>query len=85
LISFDDAKSFSGCFRFLFPPAFHLRPLLLDAKGAFINDKDLRGFAVWHVVGDSSDNILLDAIHDGIGTEVECTPAPEEESTETDY
>ncbi|KAJ3501720.1 hypothetical protein NMY22_g18825 [Coprinellus aureogranulatus] len=51
------------------------------AKGEFINQKDLRGFAVWHVLGDSADNILLDAIHQGIGTEMECVPEPEAEPT----
>ncbi|KAF6747206.1 glycoside hydrolase superfamily, partial [Ephemerocybe angulata] len=32
-------------------------------KGKFIYDNKLGGFAVWHILGDSSDNILLDSIH----------------------
>lgn len=39
---------------------------LIAAKGNFINDNNLAGFAVWHVGGDFND-ILLDAISDAIG------------------
>lgn len=35
------------------------------AKGEFINDQGLAGFAVWHIAGDSN-NILLDAISDAM-------------------
>jgi len=35
------------------------------AKGEFINDQGLAGFAVWHIAGDSND-ILLDAISDAM-------------------
>ena len=38
---------------------------LLAAKGEFINDMGLAGFAVWHIAGDS-DDILLDAISDAM-------------------
>ena len=36
------------------------------AKGKFINEESLGGFAMWETGGDSSD-ILLDAIRSGIG------------------
>jgi hypothetical protein len=36
------------------------------AKGKFINDAYLAGFAMWEAGGDS-DDILLDAIRSGIG------------------
>ncbi|KAF9527486.1 glycoside hydrolase family 18 protein [Crepidotus variabilis] len=41
------------------------------AKGKFINDKGLAGFAVWHIGGDSN-NILLNAISDSMGIEQVC-------------
>ncbi|KAI8986628.1 glycoside hydrolase [Trametes punicea] len=42
------------------------------AKGKFINDAGLLGFAMWEAGGDSND-ILLDAIEDAIGfVEVDC-------------
>ena len=42
-------------------------PLLIAAKGKYINDANLAGFAMWQAGGDSGD-ILLDAISSGIGT-----------------
>ncbi|KAF8156990.1 glycoside hydrolase family 18 protein [Crassisporium funariophilum] len=36
------------------------------AKGDFINQKGLMGFAMWHVVGDSND-ILVDSIRESMG------------------
>ncbi|KAI0360379.1 glycoside hydrolase [Trametes cingulata] len=42
------------------------------AKGRFINEAGLRGFAMWEAAGDSND-ILLDAISNAIGIEeVDC-------------
>lgn len=42
------------------------------AKGQFINDQNLLGFAMWEAAGDYKD-MLLDAISDGIGiVEVSC-------------
>ncbi|KAI0634770.1 glycoside hydrolase [Trametes polyzona] len=42
------------------------------AKGKFINEAGLRGFAMWEAAGDSND-ILLDAISNAIGIEeVDC-------------
>ncbi|KAF9041411.1 glycoside hydrolase family 18 protein [Panaeolus papilionaceus] len=41
------------------------------AKGHFINDNKLAGFAVWHIAGDSND-ILLNAISDAMGIEQVC-------------
>ncbi|KAI0371354.1 glycoside hydrolase [Pilatotrama ljubarskyi] len=42
------------------------------AKGRFINEAGLRGFAMWEAAGDS-DDILLDAISNAIGIEeVDC-------------
>jgi chitinase len=43
------------------------------AKGSYINEKGLKGFAIWHVAGDSNDDILLDAISDAIGIEYVCS------------
>ncbi|KAF8970147.1 glycoside hydrolase family 18 protein [Flammula alnicola] len=42
------------------------------AKGKFISDNGLAGFAVWHVLGDSND-ILLSAISDAMGIEQVCS------------
>lgn len=41
------------------------------AKGKFINDMDLKGFSVWHILGDYN-NILIDAISDAMGIESVC-------------
>jgi chitinase len=38
---------------------------LLAAKGEFINNQGMAGFAVWHIAGDSKD-ILLNAISDAM-------------------
>ncbi|KAJ6491331.1 glycoside hydrolase family 18 protein [Mycena vitilis] len=37
------------------------------AKGSFITEKQLAGFAVWDVTGDSTDNLLLTSINKAIG------------------
>nr|AFD19009.1 chitinase 2 [Coprinellus congregatus] len=53
-----------------------------EAKGKFIDEQKLRGYAVWHVLGDSSDDLLLDSIHKGariITEEVEVPADPEGE------
>jgi chitinase len=42
------------------------------AKGKFISDNGLAGFAVWHVGGDSKD-ILLSAISDAMEIEQVCS------------
>jgi len=42
------------------------------AKGKFISDNALAGFAVWHVAGDSN-NILLSAISDAMGIQQVCS------------
>ncbi|EAU81455.1 endochitinase [Coprinopsis cinerea okayama7 len=41
------------------------------AKGRFINEKGLAGFAVWHISGDTRNNILLDSIYEAMGIEVQ--------------
>ncbi|KAJ6616460.1 glycoside hydrolase family 18 protein [Mycena sp. CBHHK59/15] len=41
------------------------------AKGKFINDQGLLGFAVWDVTGDQND-ILLDSLHEAMGISSEC-------------
>ncbi|KAF7334280.1 Glycoside hydrolase family 18 protein [Mycena sanguinolenta] len=41
------------------------------AKGRFINDQGLLGFAVWDVTGDQND-ILLDSLHEAMGIEQDC-------------
>jgi chitinase len=38
----------------------------IAAKGKFINDNALAGFAVWEISGDSN-NLLLSAISDAMG------------------
>ncbi|KAJ7587134.1 glycoside hydrolase family 18 protein [Mycena floridula] len=43
----------------------------LAAKGKFINDQGLLGFAMWQVAGDS-DDILLDAISGAMGIQYVC-------------
>lgn len=40
------------------------------AKGRYISDNGLKGFAMWNVAGDSND-ILLDAINEALGTVVD--------------
>jgi len=45
---------------------------LIAAKGKFISDNALAGFAVWHVAGDSND-ILLSAISDAMGIQQVCS------------
>ncbi|KAF8645648.1 hypothetical protein AX16_007668 [Volvariella volvacea WC 439] len=48
----------------------------LAAKGRFINEMGLGGFAMWHVLGDSND-ILIDSISAAMGVRVEeevCEP-----------
>ncbi|KAJ3841144.1 glycoside hydrolase family 18 protein [Lentinula raphanica] len=42
------------------------------AKGKFINSMGLKGFSVWHILGDYND-ILLDAVSDAMGIETVCT------------
>ena len=42
-------------------------PLLIAAKGKYINDANLAGFAMWQAGGDS-DDILLDAISSAMDT-----------------
>ena len=49
-----------------------LKLYITAAKGKFIADNDMAGFAVWHVGGDSGD-ILLDAISDSMGLEQICS------------
>lgn len=41
------------------------------AKGRFINEMGLKGFSVWHILGDYND-ILIDAISDAMGIEMVC-------------
>ncbi|KAJ7698638.1 glycoside hydrolase family 18 protein [Mycena rosella] len=41
------------------------------AKGRFINDQGLLGFAVWDVTGDQND-ILLDSLHQAMGIQPVC-------------
>lgn len=41
------------------------------AKGKFINDQGLKGFALWNAAGDF-DDILLTSISDAMGIETEC-------------
>ena len=66
MVSFDDATSFGIPHT---PFQWVLTDLCLHhtaAKGKFINEAGLAGFAMWETGGDS-DDILLDAIRSGIG------------------
>lgn len=42
------------------------------AKGKFINDNGLAGFAMWDATGDTPQNTLINAISDAIGIEQYC-------------
>ncbi|KAJ7089256.1 glycoside hydrolase family 18 protein [Mycena belliarum] len=42
------------------------------AKGKFINDQGLGGFAVWESTGDK-DDILLDSLHQAMGIQPDCS------------
>ncbi|PFH47381.1 glycoside hydrolase family 18 protein [Amanita thiersii Skay4041] len=42
------------------------------AKGQFINNKGLAGFAMWHAAGDTSQHTLISAISDAMGIEQVC-------------
>ena len=43
-------------------------PTSFAAKGTFIRDQGLRGFAIWEAAGDYND-LLLDAVSNAIGIE----------------
>ena len=65
MVSYDDATSF-GTLRTQLPVGIHWLWLKTAAKGQFIHDMGLAGFAMWETGGDSN-NILLNAIRSGMG------------------
>jgi len=44
----------------------------IAAKGKFINDNNLLGFAMYDVTGDTPQNTLVNSISDAIGIEQYC-------------
>lgn len=79
MISYDDATSFGQFIRFWIIcslekliVSFSFRRRSIAAKGKFIDDNGLAGFAVWQIAGDS-DNILLSAISDAMGIVQVCS------------
>ncbi|KAJ6469486.1 glycoside hydrolase family 18 protein [Mycena sanguinolenta] len=61
---------------FVYNPTSHVMVSYDDAtsfaaKGRFINDQGLLGFAVWDVTGDQND-ILLNSLHEAMGIEADC-------------
>jgi len=76
VISYDDATSF-GMFTSNFL-SFFFRKRMTDlwskkkaAKGRFITDHELKGFAMWHVAGDEHD-ILLDSMTRAMNVKADC-------------
>jgi len=63
MVSYDDPMSFSASSTIL---AFLKLTMVVAAKGEFIIDMGLAGFAMWEAGGDSND-MLLDAIENGMG------------------
>jgi len=74
MISYDDKTSFGKDTYAFFVDDFKSWRCSA-AKGKFINDNALAGFAVWHVAGDSN-NILLSAISDSMGVVQVCSWRP---------
>ena len=69
MVSYDDARSFGKLLLHLAlanNPLIHSLPTA--AKGNFILQEELGGFAMWQSGGDF-DDILLDAIFGGMGIE----------------
>jgi hypothetical protein len=65
MVSFDDATSFGIPHTRLSAVFTDLSLYHTAAKGKFISEAGLAGFAMWETGGDS-DDILLDAISEGI-------------------
>jgi GH18 family chitinase len=65
MVSFDDANAFgtSGTQLLIGYPL--IRDQKTAAKGTFIRDFNLAGFAMWETGGDS-DNILVNSIREGM-------------------
>lgn len=72
MISYDDATSFGKSIGQLFHRYDIERSIFSAAKGKFIDDSGLAGFAVWHIAGDSND-ILVNAISGAMGLEQVCS------------
>jgi hypothetical protein len=66
MISYDDAATFSEFLLSPFVIASRAKPFCFPAaKGQFIVEKGLKGFSIWHAVGDEN-NILLDAVNSAL-------------------
>ncbi len=71
MVSYDDATSFGMDFAVLYLLHWLTMTGCVAAKGKFINDQGLKGFALWNAAGDF-DDILLTSISDAMGIETEC-------------
>lgn len=67
MVSYDDASSF-GKLIYTIPMIKILNYSSSAAKGKYIKDTGLKGFAMWHAIGDS-DDILLDSISQAMDIE----------------
>jgi len=65
MVAYDNAESFSTCFP-LYPAGLESKSLPAAAKGNFITQAGLAGFAMWEMGGDYN-NILFNAITSAIG------------------
>jgi GH18 family chitinase len=50
----------------------------MAAKGAFIVEKNMLGFSVWHVAGDSRNNLLTTALWESMGIVSKTPESPSE-------
>lgn len=66
MVSYDDAQSYGESILLANDGGDRLIDIIIAAKGHFIQQSGLLGFAMWEAAGDYED-ILLDAISDGIG------------------
>ena len=73
MISYDDAKSFgmSKALSLVISVFVLMMVPCAAAKGKYINDAGLLGFAVWDSVGDYKD-LLLTSIEDSMSIVVDC-------------
>jgi len=72
MISYDDPRSFGNTVFFILGRVLLTFFRFLAAKGKFINDNGLAGFAVWEISGDSN-NDLVSAISDAMGIVQVCS------------
>ena len=70
MVSYDDPNSF-GESSFTRHKISHAHVLPTAAKGRFVREKGLLGFAMWEAAGDYQD-LLLDSIETGVGVTQSC-------------